>query len=596
MNEMKRTGIFVAIAAVLTLITVITAPSVKPISPAGMVGKVLFPDFLDPLDATSLEVVKFNKETATANTFKVAKIDGSWVIPSHSDYPADAEDQLGNVAAEWIELKVLGVASDPDESGVEAANLQDMHKLYGVIDPLKGDTSDPEGVGTRVVMRDKNDKELVRLIIGKKVEERPGLCYVRVIDQDPVYTVKADTSKLSTKFGDWIEDDLLKASGWDIRRVDINDYSIDILQRSLTERERLSLEHNDTGDPRWKLLTASVYSQNGWTEQGLAENEELNTDTLNALKNAVDDLKIVDVYRKPEGLSESLKESGSINDDAEATSSLAQAGFYVVGIQDPNNPSRQYRDLRSNDGEISVTMKDGVRYVLRFGQIAGMDSSDEADAQAAEEKKEDNSSESKVNRYLFVMVDLDRTMIEQPKYEELPELPSEDPKPEEPKAEDAKTEEAKPTEEKAEEPKSEGDEAEEAKADEAKADEAKAEPEKADAEKPEEPKPSREEIEKQRAQIQKENDRKKEEYEEKLKEAEKRVKELNARFADWYYVIDNAEYKKIHLGRDKLVKEKEKEEEPKEGAEAPTPPAFPGMEPNSVGDFENLKLDPPVEK
>ena len=33
----------------------------------------------------------------------------------------------------------------------------------------------------------------------------------------------------------------------------------------------------------------------------LAEDEELNSETLNALKSALDDLKIVDVKRKPQG-------------------------------------------------------------------------------------------------------------------------------------------------------------------------------------------------------------------------------------------------------------------------------------------------------
>ena len=80
--------------------------------------------------------------------------------------------------------------------------------------------------------------------------------------------------------------------------------------------------------------------------------------------------------------------------------------------------------------------------------------------------------------------------------------------------------------------------------------------EKAEEEK-EEPKPTREEIEKQREDIQKENDRKKEEYEQKIKDGEDKVKELNARFADWYYVVSEDVYQKIHLNRGDVVVEKE---------------------------------------
>ena len=41
----------------------------------------------------------------------------------------------------------------------------------------------------------------------------------------------------------------------------------------------------------------------------LADDEELNTEKLNALKTALDDLKIVDVDRKPAGLSQDLRAS-----------------------------------------------------------------------------------------------------------------------------------------------------------------------------------------------------------------------------------------------------------------------------------------------
>ncbi|NLS96557.1 MAG: DUF4340 domain-containing protein [Planctomycetaceae bacterium] len=633
MTELNRTGVFVAIAVVLSALTYLTMPSIEKQSPAEKVGQSLFPDFEDPLEATSLEVVKFDKETATANTFKVAKIGDSWVIPSHNNYPADAKDQLADVAAEWINLKVLGIATDPAESGGGSEGIRDLHKLYGVVDPIGEDTSDADGVGIRVVMRDKGDKELVRIIIGKEVKDQFGLRYVRIIGQDPVYTVKANTSKLSTKFEDWIEDDLLKLSSWDIRKVDIDDYSIDLLKGYITPRGQISLDHNDTGDPRWKLAADRVYSKNGWTDRGLAENEELNTDTLNDLKSSLDNLKIVDVVRKPKGLSETLRSSGSIDLDPEAEQSLTRAGFHVIPVTDPANPGQQYYELRSNEGEISASMKNGVKYVLRFGQIAGMGSSDEGakEGKGKDEKKEKSedakdeagadkkeSSDSKVNRYLFVMAQMDRSMIEEPEYKELPELPADEPKKDEPKKdepkkeepkkeetkkEDAKPEKAKPDDAKAEKPKPDDAKPEEAKTDEAKPEETQPEKAKADDAKPEEAKkeeakPTREEIEKQREQIQKENDRKKEEYEEKVKEGEEKVKELNARFADWYYVIDDGEYQKIHLSRDKIVREKKKEEE-KDKKSDDSSEASPGpakTEPDGIGEFESLKLDAPAEK
>ena len=42
-----------------------------------------------------------------------------------------------------------------------------------------------------------------------------------------------------------------------------------------------------------------------------------------------------------------------------------------------------------------------------------------------------------------------------------------------------------------------------------------------------------------------------------MKQGQERVKELNDRFAEWYYVIADAEFRKIHLSRADLVKLKE---------------------------------------
>ena len=83
-----------------------------------------------------------------------------------------------------------------------------------------------------------------------------------------------------------------------------------------------------------------------------------------------------------------------------------------------------------------------------------------------------------------------------------------------------------------------------------------------------------------------------------MKKGDERVKELNARFAGWYYIIDDAEYQKIHLGREKIVKPKEKKEEEKKPGDdaAAKSPAAPGTEPDGVGEFESLKLDAPSQK
>ncbi len=46
------------------------------------------------------------------------------------------------------------------------------------------------------------------------------------------------------------------------------------------------------------------------------------------------------------------------------------------------------------------------------------------------------------------------------------------------------------------------------------------------------------------------------EYNEKLKNAETEVRTLQNRFGDWYYIISNDVYKKIHLGRADIIQER----------------------------------------
>ena len=83
------------------------------------------------------------------------------------------------------------------------------------------------------------------------------------------------------------------------------------------------------------------------------------------MKTALDDLKIVDVERKPAGLSQDLKASEEFVKNIEAVQSLVSRGFY------PRAARRPAIEILSSEGEATCTTKDGVRYVLRFGNLAG---------------------------------------------------------------------------------------------------------------------------------------------------------------------------------------------------------------------------------
>ena len=258
--------------------------------------------------------------------------------------------------------------------------------------------SGAQGVGKHVTLADQGGKKLLDLIIGKTVKDNPKLHYVRENGKSQIYVVAVSTDKLTTRFDNWIEKDLLKLNSFDIARVFINNYSIDEAQGVQRPGEMLDLTYNDK-EGKWHLVD-------------LKEGEELDTAKLNELKTALDDLKIVDVRKKPAGLSRDLKTEEGITLDQETVGSLVSKGFY---------PTRG-GDLLSNQGEVVCATNDGVEYVLRFGEIAlGTEQAANESAKKTEgDVKEGEKKDQGANRYLFLMAQFDQERIPKPELQPVP--------------------------------------------------------------------------------------------------------------------------------------------------------------------------------
>ena len=137
-----------------------------------------------------------------------------------------------------------------------------------------------------------------------------------------MYIIEIDPAKLSTSFEDWIEKDLLKLNAWDLQQVEIKDYSAELVPvmtqdgpvrypADVGPAAEMTLDYNDA-EAKWNAGEAARFDpkkgeHGDYVDFTLAEDEELNDESLNGLKTALEDLKIVDVVRKPQGLSEDLK-------------------------------------------------------------------------------------------------------------------------------------------------------------------------------------------------------------------------------------------------------------------------------------------------
>ncbi len=520
MNEVTRTAIFLACALFAALLGFISTPWQQTVVQQTIVGEQIFPEFKDPLQASSLEIVKFDDKLGALDKFRVAKKNGRWVIPSQQDYPADAEQQLRDAAVALLDLKILGTVSEKEDDwstyGVVAAN-----------DDLK---PEDEGVGLLVSLGDSGGKSLAQLIIGKEAKGGENLRFVRRPDQAMILVTKIDPAPFKTNFSDWIEKDLLSLNGWDIARLALKDYSLifrnDLQGLSVINDPRMDATvAYDDAQSKWTLDSLTLFGPNGKpVPSKLGEYEELDNQKLNDLKFAIDDLKIVDVVKKPAGLGASLTADESFLNDNEARMSLLQRGFLP------------YKgEILARNGEVRVATKEGVEYILRFGEIAG---ADQADA-------------GKLNRYMFVTTRVDEKQLVEPQYE--PE-PVDQPAP-------ATPGETKPPVD--DEKKADSQMPEESPASEEPATDAPA-AQPAEGEVPD----VSDTIRAERERIRKLNQRKKDEYEDKLKKAKARSGELNARFADWYYVVSEDTYKKIHLSRSDIIKESSKAKEEGFGVDA----------------------------
>ena len=216
MSELRKTLNVVAVAVLVGVVALVSAPRRSVPDAFFDVGEPFFSDFTDPEMASTLEVVRWDDETASAIPFRVTNRGGLWTIPSHHDYPADGEERLATAAAD-----VISVVKDEFRSD----NVAD-HQSLGVIDPLDETTTGLERRGTRITFKDSSEGVLADLVLGRELQDRPGVRFVRVPGQKRVYAARFD-AEISTAFEDWIQTNLLEVSRDQIDRIVLNEYFID---------------------------------------------------------------------------------------------------------------------------------------------------------------------------------------------------------------------------------------------------------------------------------------------------------------------------------------------------------------------------------
>ena len=532
MTEPQKTLTYLAVAAVMAVAGIFLAPrGPQPTKDGGetLIGTEFYKDFTNPSEVTSIQVISYDPATATVAPFSVEYKDGLWRIPTRYNYPADAKDRLAKAAASVIGLKREALAG---KSEAEQAEFQ-------VLDPQAEKTENLKGVGNRLTLRN-GDTVLADYIIGKQDPNRPGYYYVRKPEEKQTFIAKVELD-LSTKFTDWIEPDVLNLDGLHLTYLDVMKHTLEI---SRTGPELVGSEDN--------VLTRKT-SSDPWKLEGLDDAAvEVNQETVRKLVDALDNLKIVGVRPKPESLRQDLRENEGLKLSQEIAEDLMDRGFFIL------RAPRGGVQMVSKEGDLVAGTDQAVEYEMHFGSVfegteeeieLGFTKKAEEDAKEGENKEPEQTDDGKdgakkKSRFIFVTARVNPALL--------------GPEPEEPVKPEPPTEE----------------ELKRAIFEDAPADALNPNAEPIDPQKSFDESLKKYEADKKKFEADVKS------RDEKLKEAEEKIKSLNARFADWYYVISAENFENLRPGRSELVKEKSADPttpgtgNPFEGGAAPGIPEF----------------------
>lgn len=404
MSEWARTMAFVGVALVLAGAAYLTRPSgVKQLSLLSDQGQSLTPDLTDPAEVKSLEVVSYDQEAAKVRAFKVAFDGKKWVIPSESNYPADAEQKVGQAAGAFVGLtKERVVTDDPAE-----------HARLGVLDPDDEKAIGTSGRGTRVSMRDSSGKVVADVVLGTTVarpDEAPGAPsrrYVRLHGRNRVYVTSLEAG-FSTRFTDWVQTDLLEFRSESARNIRINRYRINETTGEATDRSQVMLDFTPPPPPPpGAAATAGTWTMDALPGGPPASGEYVNPNRINEMTQTLAGLRLIGVRPKPPNLAKALAgTSGEATLSVTDQASLNLHGFYL---------GEKGGRLFASEGELHFTTSEGVVYSLWLGVVAA-----DADKAAAgghvggngDQKNPD--AKAAESRYVMVTASFDPALVPEP--------------------------------------------------------------------------------------------------------------------------------------------------------------------------------------
>lgn len=357
-NPSFKTLFMVLLAVVTSGVAASFYPWPERVVESEMVGEPLFESY-DTTAVRSIEIQEFNADKNEIEKIQLERDGEKWVLLQNRKYVASNAGQVSAAANSLTGILVLE----------EKTEDQQDHFEYGVVDP-EDHPQQPNrsGLGTKIVLGDRNGKPLGKLIVGAKLKDDPSgkKRFVRVPGQPSVYVVDFDPNALATEFEKWVDPNLFQLSNIAIEKIQVTDYRLSANQGVESEALKYRATLN-VGQAGVNLLKLDLANGKEWQSSQISTKmrEQAQSIYRQLLK-----ISFSGVLRKNSEM-QKLFEAPAADLDTTVLKSLENFGFYKVGFA-----NGVYR-FKSSGGEVSVTTRDGLRVTMYIGGLASRSSEED---------------------------------------------------------------------------------------------------------------------------------------------------------------------------------------------------------------------------
>ena len=326
------------------------------------VGKPLFEEYSAD-SVRGIDIIRFNSDKSLLERMTLMRRGEKWLIPEKQNFVASESRRIGFVINSLNERTVYDVISENQED----------HIQYGVVDPIDYNSQNPDSLGEKLTLTDRNNQKIAEIIVGLPLKNDPNKRYVRIPGKPRVYTIEFDSAAMATEFALWNTPNILRLQSQEngpsrqIRGVEIDNYKVTVadgkpkkidIYRALMGPRDGKININALLVPREGKLAAAV-----------------TTPAINAsLTSAIQPLVLFftdDVRRKSkEAASALVNPSDTIQ--ANALAELPGFGFYV------NGSKNGLLDISAANGHVRVATGDGVVTTISIGRPGTPNSKDKA--------------------------------------------------------------------------------------------------------------------------------------------------------------------------------------------------------------------------